>query len=439
MKQKVLRIFAFGLLFACILSLVACGGGGNTVPTKLSAPWVTLSGDTASWGANTVANKFEISIDGEILSVENTTTSRKLTNGQTFKIRAIGDGVNYTNSDWSNAVTYIAPEEYTVIWKNGDTVLETDLKVPKGTTPTYNGVTPVKAGYTFIGWTPQIAPVLSDVTYQAQFEANSVEVVQYTVTFKDYDGTVLKTQLVDQGGDATPPQAPSRAGYEFVGWDGSYINIVANQTVTAVYRANASPSTYVVLFKDFDGTVIKTETVESGQSATPPSNPTRQGFRFVGWDKAYDRITEDVEIFAQYERDIAGPAIVVEDAFAKVGDGDVEVVISLFNNPGIASLKFDVLYDESLTLQNVVFDSSFGVYVTAPTPYNNPQPLTCISPLVEVSENGTFATLHFEIPQTLEVGDVLEIRLGMYIDEVYDEDFEPIAFEVINGFVFVVE
>jgi surface protein len=59
----------------------------------------------------------------------------------------------------------------------------------------------------------------------------------YTVTFVDYDGTVLKTQTVEEGSSATAPADPSRAGYTFTGWDKSFSNITSNLTVSAQYTA----------------------------------------------------------------------------------------------------------------------------------------------------------------------------------------------------------
>ena len=125
MKKLLSILLALCMLFSVCYTLVACDGGtgNNNTPTgsskqgeKLNAPTLALAGNTAIWVADQRADKFEISLDGNLSYVENTITSKVLTNGQTMKIRAIGDGVNYLTSDWSNSVTYTsedAPKEPT--------------------------------------------------------------------------------------------------------------------------------------------------------------------------------------------------------------------------------------------------------------------------------------------------------------------------------------
>ena len=67
----------------------------------------------------------------------------------------------------------------------------------------------------------------------------------YTVTFQDYNGSILKNQTnVPQGGSATAPSNPSVAGYTFAGWDKSFNNIQGNLIVTATYK----PITYTVSY-----------------------------------------------------------------------------------------------------------------------------------------------------------------------------------------------
>ena len=58
---------------------------------------------------------------------------------------------------------------------------------------------------------------------------------------------------------------------------------------------------YVVNFVDWDGTIIKTEQVIKGSAATAPTDPIREGYTFIGWDKNYGNVIEDLTITAQYE------------------------------------------------------------------------------------------------------------------------------------------
>ena len=101
------------MLLTVTVFLAACGETEEppTTPTKLTAPTVTLTGNVASWTEDANADKFEISIDGSLSYLENSVTTKKLNDGETLKVRAVGDGTNYTTSDWSNSVTYTAPED----------------------------------------------------------------------------------------------------------------------------------------------------------------------------------------------------------------------------------------------------------------------------------------------------------------------------------------
>ena len=104
MKQKLvsLLLVAFMVLSA-LVGLTSCDDDQPaTTPQKLSAPVITLTGNIASWAADPNADKFEISLDGNLSYVENTATTKTLTDGQTLKVRAIGDGSTYSTSDWSN-------------------------------------------------------------------------------------------------------------------------------------------------------------------------------------------------------------------------------------------------------------------------------------------------------------------------------------------------
>lgn len=84
-------------------------------------------------------------------------------------------------------------QKYTVTWNdyNGSN-LETDENVNKNTDPEYNGDTPTRESdanysYTFIGWSPALAPVTKDVTYTAVYSAVPLS----------YSGRVVRTDTGD--------------------------------------------------------------------------------------------------------------------------------------------------------------------------------------------------------------------------------------------------
>ena len=112
---------------------------------------------------------------------------------------------------------YAAPTGYTVTWKNGDTVLETDTGVAEGTTPTYDGTTPTKAAdgdhmYVFSGWTPELAPVTEDVTYTATF-TSSADLVEITDHETDLADLGLDDDMSEWGRSMTDQEAITLAQY----------------------------------------------------------------------------------------------------------------------------------------------------------------------------------------------------------------------------------
>ena len=62
----------------------------------------------------------------------------------------------------------------------------------------------------------------------------------YTVTFVDYDGTILGSDKVHYGTAATAPEDPSRDGYNFAGWDKDYSNVTDDLTITAQYTVSTA-------------------------------------------------------------------------------------------------------------------------------------------------------------------------------------------------------
>ena len=90
--------------------------------------------------------------------------------------------------------------------------------------------------------------VTVDVTkpYEVRLPKNEdLNLPTHTVTFKDYDGTIIKTAQVKEGKKATTPVDPERNGYKFTGWSPSDLsNITTDLEVTATYEVVEYTITY---------------------------------------------------------------------------------------------------------------------------------------------------------------------------------------------------
>ena len=326
----------------------------------------------------------------------------------------------------------ITVTKHTVTFKDWNgTVLKTQSVYHTGaaTAP----ANPTRTGYTFTGWDKAFTNVTADLVVTAQYSANT-----YTVTFKDWNGTVLKTQQVQYGGAATAPANPTRTGYTFTGWDKAFTNVTANLVVTAQYSIN----TYTVTFKDWNGTVLKTQQVQYGGAATAPANPTRAGYTFTGWDKAFTNVTANLVVTAQYVQNEPvstpvpsdAPQIVVESKTTSAGS-TVAVNISIANNPGFVTMGIQVAYDSNLTLLSVS-DTGLVPGQMFSTEIENPQPLYWANPTAtaDCTVNGKIATLTFKVADNAEEGEY-HIRVSYDYDnyDIYNQSGEAVQFATVNG------
>lgn len=123
----------------------------------------------------------------------------------------------------------------------------------------------------------------------------------YTVTFMD-GKTVLKTEKVQHGSDATAPEVPEQDGKTFSKWDKDFSNVTSDLTINAVYDVD----TFTVTFKDGEK-VLETQKVEYEAAATAPDTARLsppEGMHFSKWDKDFSKVTEDIEVSAVYELNV---------------------------------------------------------------------------------------------------------------------------------------
>ena len=131
---------------------------------------------------------------------------------------------------------------------------------------------------------------------------HSAAVNLFTVKFFDAESNLIDEQLVGEGSAAAEPEEediPIIEHYHFTGWDKTFDNVTEDLNITAQYTID----TYTVTFVDYDGTELKSQTVDHGSAATAPADPERDGYTFTGWDPAdFSTITSDLTVTAQYKQ-----------------------------------------------------------------------------------------------------------------------------------------
>ena len=266
----------------------------------------TCSGNTVTWSdvsiaanSNTVFTVI-VTTAGDVTSTIMTTNTAKLkdTDGTESK---------------STSVVAVKPQTFTITWKNADgTVLKTD-SVTYGTTPAYSGTTPTKTAtaqytYTFKGWDSDITAATKDTTYIAVYDQN---VRSYTITWLDWNGSVLGTDTLDYG--ATPSysgSAPVRTGdakysYTFGGWDKPIAAVTGDASYQAQYTETINQ--YKITWLDADGNTLRTDYVEYDATPSYGSTPTkaasgRYTYVFKGWTPAVSKVTGDATYKAQFRK-----------------------------------------------------------------------------------------------------------------------------------------
>ena len=191
--------------------------------------------------------------------------------------------------------------------------------------------------------------------------------------------------------------------------------------------------TFTVTFVDYDGTVLKIETVESGKSATPPADPTRAGYIFTGWDKSFTNVNENLTASAQYEKSYTEPTIVVSSAEASAGATNVEITVSLKNNPGVTSMLLQIAFDDDvLDLASMTYNTEIGGTGIPLQSTASPVKVYWAEGFTNVTGDWVLVTLNFNISNSATAGDY-GITVTYNADDVFNADEVNVDFDIING------
>ena len=136
----------------------------------------------------------------------------------------------------------------------------------------------VKRDGWYLKWTPAIAAVTGNAVYEADWMEELPDT--YTITWKNYDGSTLKTTTPARDASAVTvkseaPSAPEKPAtaeyrYEFTGWQPAVTGATADASYVAQYREVAQ--TYDIRFYKEDGItqIVETQSLPLGADPVVP-------------------------------------------------------------------------------------------------------------------------------------------------------------------------
>ena len=222
---------------------------------------------------------------------------------------------------------------FKVIKHANETVVQQE-QLEYGTTPIYKGAALdyVEGDYVYhhTGWNPEIRPVDGNEDYVATFSSVSL----FTVYFYDCNGvTILKTEKVQPGQDATAPTASQQAGSIITGWDKAFTNVQSDLHVFA----ECTSETYTVTLIAENGSIAVTD--DQGQ-AVDVSQPIaygtmltlvatgNEGYVFDKWENNSTEntrqlsVTSDITLTAYFKVRMCEVTVVAEHGSVSAADAD---------------------------------------------------------------------------------------------------------------------
>ena len=197
------------------------------------------------------------------------------------------------------------PVLYTITYIDGQGNELSSYQLEEGS-PMPACAAPERDLFVFTGWNPGVAEtVTADVTYEAQWaddwNANGIpdaEDARHTITYKDEDGTVYKTETAVLTGMGTPAcAAPEKEGMVFEGWSPAVADIATADATYVAQWSEAKPEEEVDEADETDAAAGKDDAAEDGEVSEEAEEPDDETL-----EKEYETLAESSNIRISFEK-----------------------------------------------------------------------------------------------------------------------------------------
>ena len=198
--------------------------------------------------------------------------------------------------------------KYLITFKNGSTVIRSD-SLAYGTFPTVPSITLPKntAQYTYsMNWDKTVVKVTGDAVYIGTIDS---AVNKFEISFKNYDGTLIKDSTYAYGSTVAKPANPTRTAtakytFTFKGWTPAVASVTANAVYKAVF--DSTVRTYTVSFMNGDKK-LQTSNLAYGSmpkytGVTPTKASTKNySYEFIGWSPKIGNVVGEATYKAVFD------------------------------------------------------------------------------------------------------------------------------------------
>ena len=197
------------------------------------------------------------------------------------------------------------PVLYTITYTDGQGNELSSYQLEEGS-PMPACAAPERDLFVFTGWNPGVAEtVTADVTYEAQWaddwNANGIpdsEDARHTITYKDEDGTVYKTETAVLTGMGTPAcAAPEKEGMVFEGWSPAVADIATADATYVAQWSEVKPEEEVDEADETDAAAGKDDAAEDGEVSEEAEEPDDETL-----EKEYEALAESSNIHISFEK-----------------------------------------------------------------------------------------------------------------------------------------
>ena len=156
------------------------------------------------------------------------------------------------------------------------------------------------------------AETVESLTLSSALDSVTMSAEKLTVTFDDGQGNKSDETCwaTDLAGCLIAPDSFKKDGYILSGWTCADSNVTITYdssngyVIDGLTEDTTLEATWdkgcTVTFEDGSGNVLSKQTVAQGSSATAPTNPTKTGCTFAGWDKDFSNVDGDMTVTATW-------------------------------------------------------------------------------------------------------------------------------------------